>query len=96
MKDHFPLPFIDWVFNALLGNNLFSFLDGFSGYNQIQIHPTIQESGTFSYRVLLLSYAITLAHPKGIFLSIFSYFIHEGMEIYMDDFIPYGGRFNET
>jgi len=34
-KDHFPLPFIDQVFDGLAGNKFFSFLDGFSGYNQI-------------------------------------------------------------
>ena len=35
-KDHFHLPFIDQVLDGLAGKNLFSFLDGFSGYNQIQ------------------------------------------------------------
>ena len=34
-KDHFPFPFIDQVFNTLSGKKFFSFLDGFSGYNQI-------------------------------------------------------------
>ena len=36
-KDHFPLPFIDQVLDILVGKKFFSFLDGFSGYNQIQI-----------------------------------------------------------
>jgi hypothetical protein len=38
-KDHFPLPFIDQVLDTLVGNKLFSFLDSFSGYNEIQITP---------------------------------------------------------
>ena len=38
-KDHFPLPFIDQVLDNLTGKKYFSFLDGFSGYNQIKISP---------------------------------------------------------
>lgn len=34
-KDHFPLPFLDQVLDDLYGKKYFSFLDVFSGYNQI-------------------------------------------------------------
>jgi hypothetical protein len=58
-KYHFPLPFIDQVLDTLAGKKYFSFLNGFSGYNQIQITPEDQEKttftcpwGTFTYRVL--------------------------------------------
>jgi len=36
-RDYFPLPFIDQVLDTLIGKKYFSFLDGFNGYNQIQI-----------------------------------------------------------
>ena len=58
-KDHLPLPFVDQVLDTLARNKYFSFLDGFSGYNQIQISPEDQDKtkftypwGTFAYRVL--------------------------------------------
>ena len=38
-KDHFPLPYINQVLDGIAGKKLFSFLDGFSGYNQIQMSP---------------------------------------------------------
>ena len=38
-KDHFPLPFIDQILDRLAGQTYFCFLDGYSGYNQIAIHP---------------------------------------------------------
>ena len=38
-KDHFPFPSIDQFMDGLVGKKLFSFLDGFSGYNEIQISP---------------------------------------------------------
>ena len=34
LKDVFSLPFIDQVLDTLVGKKHFSFLDGFSGYNQ--------------------------------------------------------------
>ena len=39
MKDYFPLPFIDQVLDTLSGKKCFSFLDGYSRYNQILIAP---------------------------------------------------------
>ncbi len=47
-KDHFPLPFIDQVLDGLAGKKFFSFLDGFSGYNQIQTSLEDQDKTTFT------------------------------------------------
>jgi hypothetical protein len=47
-KDHFPLSFIDQVLDSLSGKKFFSFLDGFSGYNQIKIAPQDQDKTTFT------------------------------------------------
>jgi hypothetical protein len=38
-KDHFPLPFIDEMLERLAKHSFFCFLDGYSGYHQIPIHP---------------------------------------------------------
>ena len=47
-KDHFSLPFIDQILDRLAGQTYFCFLDGYSGYNQIAIHPDDQENTTFT------------------------------------------------
>ena len=67
-KDHFPLPFIDQVLDTLAGKKFFSFLNGFSGYNQIQIALEDQDKttftcpwGTFAYRVLPFGFCNALA-----------------------------------
>jgi hypothetical protein len=58
-RDYFLLPFIDQVLDTLSRKKYFSFLDGFSGYKQIQIAPEDKENttftcpwGTYAYRVL--------------------------------------------
>jgi hypothetical protein len=38
-KDHFPLPFIDHILERLAGHEYYSFLNGYSGYNQVVIFP---------------------------------------------------------
>ena len=36
-KDNYLTPFIDQIINECVGHEVFSFMDGFSSYNQIQI-----------------------------------------------------------
>ena len=38
-KDSFPLPRIDLIVDATVGHELLSFMDAFSGYNQISMNP---------------------------------------------------------
>ena len=38
-KDNFSLPHIDMLKNAMTGHELLTFLEAFSGYNQILMHP---------------------------------------------------------
>ena len=46
-KDNYPMPFIDQIIDECVGNEIFSFMDGFSGYNQISIHPEDQHKTAF-------------------------------------------------
>jgi hypothetical protein len=102
-KDHFPLPFIDQVLDSLSGKKFFSFLDGFSGYNQIKIAPQDQDKttftspwGTFAYRVLPFGLCNAPATFQRAVLGIFSDMLNDSMEIFMDDFTPYGVSFQEA
>eukprot|EP00253_Pinus_taeda_P024747 PITA_24747 len=55
-KYHFPFPFVDQVLDGLAGKKFFSFLDGFIGYNQIQINLEDQNKTTFTYPWVTFSY----------------------------------------
>ncbi|CAL9012450.1 unnamed protein product [Prunus brigantina] len=46
-KDSFPLPRIDQLVDATAGHELLSFMDAYSGYNQIFMHPTDREHTAF-------------------------------------------------
>lgn len=47
-KDHFPLPFIDQILERVAGHEFYCFLDGHSGYYQIEISIEDQEKTTFT------------------------------------------------
>ena len=47
VTDAFPLPFTDNVLDAVVGHDMYNFLDGFSGYNQVRMHPDDKEKATF-------------------------------------------------
>ena len=47
-KDHFPLPFIDQLLERTSGNPFYCFLDGYSGYFQVEISAEDQEKTTFT------------------------------------------------
>jgi hypothetical protein len=53
-KDHFPLPFIDEMLERLADHSFFCFLDGYSGYHQILIHPDDQSKTTFTFHMELM------------------------------------------
>jgi len=47
-KDHFPLSFIDQILERVAGHEFYCFLDGYSGYNQIEIAFEDHEKTTFT------------------------------------------------
>ena len=58
-KDDFPLPYIDMLVDSTVGYAMLSFMDGFSGYNQIMTAPEdrdktsfITKWSTYCYRVM--------------------------------------------
>ena len=59
-KDIDPFPRIDLLVDSTVGHQLLSFMDAFSGYNQIKLEESDQEKtsfvisqGLFCYKVML-------------------------------------------
>ena len=47
ITDAFPLPFTNNELDAIASHDMYSFLDGFSGYNQVCMHNGDQEKTAF-------------------------------------------------
>jgi hypothetical protein len=99
-KDHFPLPFIDEMLERLAKYSYFCFLDGYSGFMQVPIYPDDQQKititcpyGTFAYRRMPFGLCNALATFQRCMMAIFSDFIEEIMEVFMDDFSVHGTCF---
>ncbi|WVZ84277.1 hypothetical protein U9M48_031327 [Paspalum notatum var. saurae] len=100
-KDHFPLPFIDEMLERLANHSFFCYLDGYSGYHQIPIHPDDQSKttftcpyGTFAYRRMSFGLCNAPASFQRCMMAIFSDLIENIMEVFMDDFSVYGKIFD--
>ena len=99
-EDHFPLPFVDQMLERVVGHEFYYFLDGYSGYNQIEIALEDQEKttftcpfGTFASRKMPLG----LCNAPGTFqrckMGILSDMIEIILEIFMDDFSVFGDSY---
>ena len=99
-KDHFPLQFIDQMLELLARHSYFCYLDGYSGFFQIPIHPEDQEKttftcpyGTFAYRRMPFGLCNAPATFQRCMMSIFTDYLDEIMEVFMDDFSVCGFNF---
>ena len=72
LKDSFPLPRIDQLVDSIVGHKLLTFMDAFSGYNQIRMAKEDQEKtsfvmsqGLYYYKVMPFELKNTGLHIKG-------------------------------
>ena len=100
-KDDFPLPHIDILVDNTTKFPLFSFMDGFSGYNQIKMAPEDIEKttfitpwGTFCYKVMSFGLKNVGATYQRAMVTLFHDMIHKEIEVYVDDMIA-KSRFEE-
>uniref|UniRef100_A0A2N9EWM1 Reverse transcriptase domain-containing protein n=1 Tax=Fagus sylvatica TaxID=28930 RepID=A0A2N9EWM1_FAGSY len=99
-KDNFPLPHIDTLVDNTATNVVFSFMDGFSGYNQIKMAEEdksktafVTHWGTFVYDVMPFGLKNAGATYQRAMVTLFHDMIHHEIEVYVDDMIaksPYG------
>ena len=98
-KDHFPLPFINTILEEVAGHELYTFMDGYSGYNQISIHPDDYHKtafttpwGTFIYVVMPFGLCNAPSAFQRAMTHAFSDLLHTSMTVFIDDFSTQSSR----
>ena len=93
-EESFPLPHIDRLVESTAGNELLSFMDAFSGYNQIMMNPEDQEKtsfitdrGIYCYKVMPLGLKNAGATYQRLVNKMFNEYLGKTMEVYIDDML---------
>jgi hypothetical protein len=102
MKNQYPLPHIDNLFDRLLGVNVFSRIDLRSGYYQIRIAEGDEEKIVChtrygSYKFLVMPFGLTNAPATFCTLmnDIFREWFDDFIVVYIDDILIYSGSLEE-
>ncbi|RDY04876.1 hypothetical protein CR513_11345, partial [Mucuna pruriens] len=93
-KDPYPLPNIDRLVDNVSGYEFLSFMDAYSGYNQIRMHPEdeektafITDSGAFCYKVMPFGLKNAGATYQRLMDKVFKEVIGQDIEVYVDDMV---------
>ena len=92
--DKFPLPNMDLLIDSAARNAMFSFMDGFSEYNQIRMAPKDAEKtafrtpiGNFYYTMMSFGLKNAGATYQHTMMAIFHDMMHRKLEDYVDDIV---------
>ena len=93
-KYSFPLPHIDQIVDAVARHGILSFLDAFSGYHQVSMHPPNPEKiafitthGLYCYDVMPFGLKNVGPTYQRFVIKIFRPLLSNTMEAYIDDML---------
>ena len=93
-KDSYPLPRIDVLVNLKARHQLLSFIDAFSGYNQIKLDEADQErtsfitsQGLLCYKVMPFGLKNAGATYQRLMNKMFAHQIRRNVQVYVDDML---------
>lgn len=93
-KDDFPIPISEILVDATMGHEIFSFMDGCSGYNQIKMAPEDEElttfrtpKGIYCYKVMPFGLKNAKATYQRAMTIILDGLLYVIVECYIDDIV---------
>ena len=91
-KDSYPLPRIDTLVDTTARHELLSFMDAFSGYNQIKMKEENQEKtsfvtsqGLFCYKVMSFGLKNIGATYQRLMNKMFAHQLRKNVQVYVND-----------
>ena len=101
-KDSYPLPRIDTLVDSTARHELLSFIDAFSGYNQINMNEEDQEKTSFVTSQRLFCYKVMPFRLKNagamyqrLMNKMFTHQIGRNVQVYVDDMLVKSLREND-
>ena len=101
-KDSYPLPRIDTLVDSTARHELLSFIDAFSGYNQIKMNEEDQEKTSFVTSQRLFCYKVMPFRLKNagamyqrLMNKMFTHQIGRNVQVYVDDMLVKSLREND-
>ena len=101
-KDSYPLPRIDTLVDSTARHELLSFIDAFSGYNQIKMNKEDQEKTSFVTSQRLFCYKVMPFRLKNagamyqrLMNKMFTHQIGRNVQVYVDDMLVKSLREND-
>jgi hypothetical protein len=102
IKNKYPLPRIDILFDPLAGAQVFSKIDLRSGYHQIKIHAEdipktafMMRYGLYEYLVMSFGLMNAPAHIMYLMNSVFMSKLDQFVMVFIDDILVYLKRMEE-
>ena len=93
-KDSYPLPRIDTLVDSTARHQLLSFMDAFSGYNQLRMDVSDQEKtsfvtsqGLFCYKVMPFGLKNAGATYQRLMNKLFAHQIGRNVQVYVEDML---------
>ena len=93
-KDSYPLPSIDALVDSASGCEMLSFLDAFSGYNQIKMHPRdegkttfMTETCSYCYKVMPFGLKNAGATYQRLMDKVLAPMLGRNVQAYVDDMV---------